>query len=923
MHPRRSKSAVAGAAALAAAVIGSVIGVPTGAVAAPRPTPGTSSTDPSTAADAPSSDGSLSVYPRPQSLHQQGPAVRVTQVVTVVAGEGVDGTVLDPVREALTDAGARRVDVVRPGSAPASGLLVYAGGTEAARALRSLDAPSAIRLPAGGYVLASGQATLDGVPREVVAFAGRDPDGAFHAAQTLRQLAADGEVPGVVVRDWPTAPVRGTVEGFYGAPWTHAQRLAQLDFLGRTKQNRYLYAPGADPYRQTRWRQAYPRAQAVQFEALAERARRNHVVLAWAVSPGQSLCFSSAKDITALTSKLEAMWELGVRGFQLQFQDVAYDEWHCGADRDAFGTGPEAAAKAQARVANAVATWLNDRYGSAPGALSVLPTEYYQDGSSEYRAALADALDDDIEVAWTGVGVVPRTITGQELADARETFGHPLVTMDNYPVNDFADDRVFLGPTTGREPAVATTSTQVLANAGRQPVASRIALFTSADFAWNPRAYRAQDSWHAALRDLAGGDPAALRGLTTLARNSASSALDRRESAYLQPVIDAFWQALDEDPAGATHRTEVADLRSAFDDMADAPRRVEQVADGALARELRPWLDQLGRYGTAGRSAVDMLTAQGRDDGTGAWTEQVTVERLRKELRHGTATVGEGVLDPFLDRALDTADRWTGARADVRTPTTSMGAARDHEPPLMVDSSDDTAYWTDTAPQPGDTFGVDLGVAQPVTDVRIAMGGRGTAADDFLRDAVLEYDADDGSGWRQVPARTGKRTITATFPRGARAKEIRLRATSPQPTRVSVRAFIVNTPDTVRPEVTGGPAAGADHPLAAAADGDRRLGRPRALTVRFGAPAHWTGSPCSRSPGPGEGHRAGAHPRLGLEDLGRLGTGWTELDGGAPRPTRSGSPGRRAPGRWSTRSSRGSRLPRGQACWLQPGELDA
>ncbi|WP_245245261.1 beta-N-acetylglucosaminidase domain-containing protein, partial [Streptomyces palmae] len=38
---------------------------------------------------------------------------------------------------------------------------------------------------------------------------------------------------------------------------------------------------------------------------LADRARRNHVTLAWAVSPGQNFCFASAGDAKALARKLD------------------------------------------------------------------------------------------------------------------------------------------------------------------------------------------------------------------------------------------------------------------------------------------------------------------------------------------------------------------------------------------------------------------------------------------------------------------------------------------------------------------------------------------------------------------------------------------------------------------------------------------
>src|SRR5690606_32239432 len=82
------------------------------------------------------------------------------------------------------------------------------------------------------------------------------------------------------------------------------------------------------------------------------RAARNHVTPAWAVTPGQAMCFASDTDLRALTRKLDAMWALGFRAFQLQFQDVSYTEWHCGEEADRFGTVPAAAARVLARVAH-------------------------------------------------------------------------------------------------------------------------------------------------------------------------------------------------------------------------------------------------------------------------------------------------------------------------------------------------------------------------------------------------------------------------------------------------------------------------------------------------------------------------------------------------------------------------------------------
>ncbi|MFD0552693.1 beta-N-acetylglucosaminidase domain-containing protein [Streptomyces rectiviolaceus] len=608
-----------------------------------------------------------------------GSTVTVTDEVVLATGQDPDPYAMDALRTLLRDAGARVTEIKDGDQLPAGGgnLVIRAGGTGADQALRTLGARARGDLPSGGYRLAVGR--IGG--QDTIALAGTGDDGFFHGVQTLRQLvtkntgSAKSTVPGVQIRDWPGTAVRGMTEGFYGTPWTREQRLDQLDFMGRTKQNRYLYAPGDDLYRQARWREPYPADQRADFRALAERAKANHVTLAWAVAPGQAMCMSSDKDIKALNRKIDAMWALGVRAFQLQFQDVSYSEWHCEADADAFGSGPDAAAKAQSRVANAVSAHLAERH---PGAkpLSLMPTEYYQNGSTEYRDAIADRLDPGIEVAWTGVGVVPKTITGRELAGARKAFGsHPLVTMDNYPVNDFAQDRIFLGPYTGREPAVATGSAALLGNAMEQPSASRIPLFTAADYAWNPRAYRPHESWLAAIDDLSDGDTKARGALRALAGNDASSVLGADESAYLRPLMDDFWRARTTTDTARVEKSAQA-LRDAFTVMKEAPKRLaDSKSVSGIGTEVRPWVEQLARYGEAGETAVDMLRAQSAGDGAAAWRASRTLTGLQKKLKAGRATVGKGVLDPFLTRSQKAYGTWAGLdseqasdRATVRVP---------------------------------------------------------------------------------------------------------------------------------------------------------------------------------------------------------------------------------------------------------------
>ena len=259
------------------------------------------------------------VFPRPQEQHLSGKPVTVPAAVTLVLAPQADPGALDAVREVLSDGGATGFAGLTPGQTPAAGaLVVYVGGPgeesdgSADQALQALGAPSPAGLPAGGYVLAAGQLpAAGGGTYGALVLSGVDAVGTFHAAQSLRQLltavpAGQGQVagqsaaafgfPGVVLRDWPSgAPVRGVAESFFGTPWTAAQRLDQIDFLGRTKQNFFLYAPGDDPYRQAQWRDPYPAASRPSCATLADRARLNHVTLGYAIAPNQTFCYSSAQ----------------------------------------------------------------------------------------------------------------------------------------------------------------------------------------------------------------------------------------------------------------------------------------------------------------------------------------------------------------------------------------------------------------------------------------------------------------------------------------------------------------------------------------------------------------------------------------------------------------------------------------------------
>lgn len=766
------------------------------------------------------------VWPTPQQVTSRPGQVTVPRTVVEVVGRDTDPSALAVVEQVLRSAGASTfVKITDDDQAAATarerdqgGLVVFVGGPAESKAtafaLATLRVGGPEGLPRGGYVLAA--------DRGLIALSGVDTTGTFYAAQSLRQLFASGKSGAFSMRDWPAAPLRGVIEGFYGAPWSHNDRLAQLDFYGRSKQNIYVYSPKDDPYLRARWRDQYPPDQLALISQLVARATANHVEFTYALSPGLSVCYSSDADNAALVTKFQSLWDIGVRSFAIPLDDISYTRWNCDADAAKFGSGGAAAGAAQSFLLNRVQ---QDFIATHPGAerLQMVPTEYYDVADSPYKTALRTQLDKAVIVEWTGVGVIATQITEKQARQAKEIFGHDILIWDNYPVNDYITERLLLGPYIGREPGVAKLMSGITANPMVQAEASKIAEFTSGDFLWNPDRYDPDKSWLAAIADLAG--PAA-PALKVFAENNYSSLLARLDtgkpdldSPVLRPLLSTFWSALEnKNPWDAAAKLDryLAEMTANPTDL-----RRGMASNPKFLAEVGPWLDQVGLYGQAGGHAVKMLLAQFAGDGPKAWAERgelVDAFKKAKAIRVETArgprnpSTCMAVCVPFLNAALATADRGFGLPGIRPLPTTSMGTHTDNLPERMVDGDPATFYWSSRAPGVNDAVGIDLGSAQPVSHVDIAMG-KPTSPDDFIHSGVLEHST-DGEHWTVAQAVAGP-TISAGFPAGTKARFVRVRSTGTQIFWVVVREFSVSTSDTPKYTVTGTP-AGAD--LAAAAD---------------------------------------------------------------------------------------------------------
>ena len=435
------------------------------------------------------------------------------------------------------------------------------------------------------------------IDKEGIVVAGADRRGVFYGVQTLVQLIALPKLPLVEVTDYPDVPYRGVVEGFYGVPWSREARLSLPDFYGRNKMNIYIYGPKDDPYHSSpNWRKPYPAQEAEQLKELVECARRNEVLFYWAIHPGKDIRWNT-EDRDLLMEKFESMYRLGIRAFAVFFDDIS---------------GEGTSAEKQVELLNDIYhNFVKVKGDVAP--LLMCPTEYnrlWTKLEGGYLATLGGKLHPDIGILWTGDKVVAC------IDKPTMQFVNPLLKRKafiwwNFPVSDYVRDRLLLGAVYGNGTDIDDDISAFISNPMEHAEASKIALFSIADYAWNMDAYKSDASWRRAVRYLMPGHAAALQVFASHNSDLGGNEHDfrREESEQIRPalerLLDAYCREGKREVAAASAVTEECERMIASADLLLASDE-----NPALIKEITPWLMQFKLLGEYGREVLCMLAAQ-------------------------------------------------------------------------------------------------------------------------------------------------------------------------------------------------------------------------------------------------------------------------------------------------------------------------
>ena len=590
----------------------------------------------------------VSVYPVPQNISVNSiNGMKFTGTVDIVVHGTQDVATLPKLEKLLTDEGITYQYADAIGLNPAIVLAVDCGSdcdicdsiTDANNALTHTQ----------GYVLDSSNEINK---KGQVTIVGHDADGVYYGVMTLIQMfnqkTSDGRIAEVTISDYPDVEFRGYVEGFYGIPWTFDDRANLFRDTSLYKMTTYIYAPKDDPYHRGKWRNLYPEAEANNIKALAEVAKENNMEFCWTIHPGADYNYTKdsdgdglVDDYETILTKFEQVYSLGVRQFGIFYDDLDYDVanglQHSGVINDAY-------------------EYLTDKYDDVKPFITVV-TRYTNSWGAPwdtYFTPFMQNIHEDTIVLWTGQSTMSAiTKAYMEYPQTKTGVDRDFGVWWNFPVTDYYYGHLLMGPLDCLSNDVDNINSFFL-NPMSEADASKVAIYSGADYSWNTAAFNSKTSWSRAIEELV---PEANKAFERFADNLAyvdkGNGFFFDESVYLKDKLSAFESALSE---GLT-QDDIAELKSEFNQMITDSEELRMIKNKALLDEIVQHLNAYKALGEAGVAAMEAFeSALAGDISTTTAKKDVLEDKLtecnsyRIKKLSGTAAVSVGAyrIQPFL-----------------------------------------------------------------------------------------------------------------------------------------------------------------------------------------------------------------------------------------------------------------------------------
>lgn len=323
----------------------------------------------------------------------------------------------------------------------------------------------------------------------------------------------------------------GVVEGFYGRPWTFAQRHKVIGWLKRFGLNTYLHAPKDDLNHRVLWRELLDAEEAAAFKELIAACREAGVRFIYAIAPGWDEHFapgtprsSKSSATAALKRRFRQLIDLGCTDIAVMFDDVPnlppaklarIARSHADLANELWAwlditTGRSRRREAQNKPARTDGKTASSRQflpntEELSHSLALCPAVYctrmagQQPADSAYLRALGEHLHPGVDIFWTGPEIISPTITANHLSEVADVLRRPPFIWDNLHANDYDIARIFLGPFSGRTHELPQLSRGVVLNPNGACELNFLPLATLGEFVRRGEAYNPESTVTAAI----------------------------------------------------------------------------------------------------------------------------------------------------------------------------------------------------------------------------------------------------------------------------------------------------------------------------------------------------------------------------------------------------------------------------------------
>ena len=751
------------------------------------------------------------VFPTPQKVTYDEGVTKLHKQVNLVMGDNLDIYTRNRLKSVLQD---HQISYTSSQSAVAGATNIYLGvhgqHSQAEKEVSGISQGLFDKIDA--YALS--------IKNNTISIVGKDTDAVFYGLTTLKHMLNESQAPvlrNVTVEDYAEIKNRGFIEGYYGNPWSNADRAELMRYGGDLKLTQYFFAPKDDPYHNKKWRELYPEEKLAEIRELARVGNQNKTRYVWTIHPfmNNRIRFGNdadyQKDLETIKAKFTQLMDVGVREFGILADDAP---------------SPVGGYNSYNRLMKDMTDWLTEKqatYGGLRKEMIFVPGQYWGNGREDELKALNENLPTSTSMTLTG-GKIWGEVSESFLSNLKNnlTAGgktyRPVSLWVNWPVTDNSKQHLILG---GGEkflhPNVdPSLLSGIMLNPMQQSEPSKIALFSAAQYAWKQwkseeEAKKVNDIAFNFVENGKFTDSEASVAFRELGKHMINQNMDGRvvkleESVELAPKLATFMSKL---KAGQDVSAEREGLRAEFAKLKAAAQLYKASGDEKMRAQIHYWLDNTIDQMDALSALLDGTEAIARNDSAKLWDSYYKGLKLYEQSQTYTfhyvdhdekAELGVQHIRPFLLglREILATEVQKALHPDQVISTFITNRTGVEGGLAEVTDGDLGTHALIKSPnsiKTGDYIGLKFNKAVPLQNLTFAMGTQANPRDTF-NSAKVEY-LNENDEWVTLsePSYTGNESLIKYEKLNIHAKAVRMIATSDRDnTWFAVREIAVNRP---------------------------------------------------------------------------------------------------------------------------------